>query len=310
MWSKRALVSGLGLALLLCACGAARPPDARGPAPAQSGTEPLPARMRCLYYEREQVQGGISAPRDYALEHPLVAGMVPHHLLASDMIAGFFRLAARREQRVETVLLVSPSHFPARCGSDVVTATAGWSTPFGPVETDRRIAEALLQNNVIAAENNPDAVEYDHGAAGLIPFVRHYLPEAKVAVVLLSNKLSAKRLDEVCGELEALCADGGILLVASADCSHYLMPREAALRDEETARAVEEFDLARIAGFSDSNVDSPQALTALLATARSKDAAMYMLDHSSSPEKLGLSLSSSAYNEGITTYFVYAAALE
>ena len=106
-------------------------------------------------------------------------------------------VAAAQEQPYDTVILVSPSHFPENCGSDVVTATAGWNTPYGPLAADRSVADALLQDAVIAAEDNRDAVESDHGAAGLVPFVRRYLPEAKLVVCLLSNRLSRERLAQV-----------------------------------------------------------------------------------------------------------------
>lgn len=300
----------LVLVLLFCSCGAEQPPDAPD-VPPETLTEelaPATARMRSLYYDRELVQRGISEPRPYAPEGgTLTAGMVPHHLVASDMIAGFFKLAGQRETAVETVLIVSPSHFPENCPGDVVTATAGWETPFGSVEADVDLAHAILADRAIDARDSAADVEYDHGAAGLIPFVRHYLPDARVTVLLLSNKLSQARLDAVCDQLAQLCADEGVLLVASADCSHYLTPAEALLRDEETAEAIESFDYHRIASFKDANVDSPQALRVLLSVAESKGAALEQLDHSSSPEKLGLALTSPVYDEGITTYFVYGA---
>lgn len=269
----------------------------------ESGATP----MRCLYYERELFLSAMSSPRLYESRGRLVAGLIPHHLLASDMIAGFFSMAAREPEGYDTVLLVSPSHFPENCGSDVVTSSSGWDTPYGPASADSATIEALLRNPAIAAEDNPAAVETDHGVAGLVPFVKYYLPNAKIATCLLSNKLDRNRLATVRAEIAEICANGRILLVASADCSHYLSPEKAAVRDAQTAAAIEAMDFQRILGFGDSNVDSPQTLTTFLETARSRGAALEQLDHSSSGEKLPHAISNPIYVEGVTTYFVYAA---
>jgi len=265
--------------------------------------------LNCIYFDRELFAQGLSSPCKYELDSAktLTAGMVPHHLLAADMIAGFFSLAAQQKDSYDTVLLISPSHFPEKCSSDAVTATADWNTPYGILKTDIELVEALLSNETIGAENSSDAVEYDHGAAGLIPFVRYYLPKAKVAVCLLSNKLSQQRLDEIQRVINEQRKDKNILLIASADCSHYLMPHDAEKHDKATAQAIQSFDFAQIMQFSDSNLDSPQAVTTFLSAAQASGAVLKQLDHSSSAQKLPHAISNPIYDEGITTYYVYAA---
>lgn len=309
-------------ALLLAGCSFSGPVSERGsvlPEPAavseaaqsyadgEAADAGAPAAMRCLYYERELFLSAMSSPRTYENGGRLAAGMIPHHLLASDMIAGFFTLAAQNPDGYDTVLLVSPSHFPENCRSDVVTSSSGWDTPYGTVNADSSAVNALLGNTDIAAEDNPSAVEADHGVAGLVPFVRYYLPNARVAVCLLSNKLDRNRLAAVCAEIADICSSGRVLLVASVDCSHYLSPEEASRRDAQTAEAIEAMDLRRILGFDDRNVDSPQSVAAFLETARGQGARLELLDRSSSAEKLPHALANPIYQDGITTYLVYAA---
>lgn len=312
---KSRLLALLGAFALLTGCGGdapGNPPVQPESPPATESVDEVPpgAQLRCLYYERELFLGAMAAPRSYQSEGRLAAGMVPHHLLASDMIAGFFRLAAEDAQGYDTVLFVSPSHFPENCGSDVVTAGGSWQTPYGLVENDAAVTDRLLQNTAIGAEDNPAALEADHGVAGLVPFVAYYLPGAKVASCLLSNKLDRNRLAAVRGQIADICAGGRVLLVASVDCSHYLFPEEAALRDIETAEAIESMDLQRILSFSDANIDSPQALTTFVQSAQTAGAQLRQLDHSSSAEKLPHAISNPIYQEGITTYLVYAAFTE
>lgn len=266
--------------------------------------------LSCPCYDRELIPGGIAAPEQYPDHGRPLAGMVPHHLLAADMIAGFLSLAAPYRDSYETVVIVSPSHFPENCGSDVVTSGWDWDTPYGAVKTDGAVVGAFLGNGGIGAEDNPAAVEADHGAAGLIPFVRYYLPGTKAAVLLLSNKLDRQRLAAVWAQVEELSAGGRVLVVASADCSHYLAPDDAVLRDAETAAAIEAMDYRRILAFGDANVDSPQALTTFLKAGKAAGGALRQLDHSSSAEKIPQALSNPVYQEGITSYFVYGAFLD
>lgn len=306
---KKLLCAALALTLL-CGCGAASaPPTSSMPTTAAArAAAPGGGKMQCVYYEQDSFLAGIAAAPAYPLEGAPVAGMVPHHLLASDMIAGFFALAAGHSY--DAVVLLSTSHYPEACASEVVTSAVGWNTPFGVAAADADVSEALLSNRLLAAAQDNAALEKDHGVSGLVPFVRYYLPKAQINAVLLANTLPAERVEALVEVLRALCEQKNILLVASVDCSHYLMPKEAAACDEETRRAIELRDYAAIRLFTDRNVDSPQCLTALLQFAATQKAGLVQLDHSSSPEKLPYDLTHPVYREGITTYFVYAATVQ
>lgn len=265
------------------------------------------APMDCIYYDRAVYTQAIHKPNVYEIEGRLTGGMIPHHLLAADMIAGFFTLAAQQEKPYDKVLIVSPSHFPENCSSDVVTATADWNTPYGILKTDRAMTNAILENPLIGAENSAKNVEYDHGVAGLIPFVKYYLPDAEVSVCLLSNRLSQKRLEEVQRVIKAQSQGQNILVLASADCSHYLTYDAAKKRDIETAAAIEGFRYEQIMGFSDSNVDSPQAVTTFMTVAQAQGSRLVQLDNSISSDKLPHMLDNPIFFEGVTSYYVYGA---
>ncbi len=272
-----------------------------------SEAAPSPAPLRCLFYERDGFLAAIAAPREYTGAGRLTAGMVPHHLVASDMIAGFFAMAARDEAGYDAVLILSPSHFPENCAADVVTTGAGWETPYGPVACDTAAVDALVSAPGLGAADDPAAVEADHGAAGLVPFVRYYLPRARVAACLVSNRLGGEALTALVDTAASLCENNRVLLVASVDCSHYLSSANAAARDEQTKQAVASGDMARILTFGDANIDSPQAVVTLLETARRQGADITLLDHASSADKLPFSSDNPAFREGVTTYHVYAA---
>ena len=284
-------------------------PEAENPpGPSREDADPSYPLLRCLYYDG-QVEKGIADPCRYEISGRLAAGMVPHHLLASDMIAGFFELAARQEEPVDRVLIVSPSHFPENCTGDLITARAGWETPYGKVAPDEEMIRAILEDPAAAAVKEPEALEADHGGAGLIPFIKYYLPNARVTVCLLANTLSTRQLEAFQAVVLEQMEKERILVVASADCSHYLTPEEAALRDAETAQAIETMDFPRIFSFGDGNVDSPQSVSTFLRAAEALGTEPVQLDHASSPDKLPHAPSHPRYQDGITTYSVYAAVL-
>ena len=309
---KRLTALAACLCLLLGGCGTPEPqsqsevPAAHSAATAIAAPS-LETPMQCLYYQPDLFLAGCAAPAPYTAQGRLVAGMVPHHLLAADMLSGFFAMAAAQPQGYDRVIVLSPSHFPQECGSLVTTANAPWKTPYGRLAQDSQVAEALLASTALGAENNPTALEGDHGVGGLIPYIAYYFPDVPVTACLISNRLPADRLDALYEALAPFVNDGRTLLVASADASHYLKPSIAALHDEATATAIESLDYPVIAAFTDSNIDSPQGVSLFMRAAQDVKTAPVQLGHSTSEEKLPQQRSSEVFSEGITTYFVYGA---
>jgi AmmeMemoRadiSam system protein B len=306
---RLALAFTIAIALASCAAPpAAEPSKAATVAAAPAAPIEKTPVLDCLFYERELFLRAMAAPKPYdGGNGKLIGGMLPHHLVASDMISGFFSMAAKEPEPYDAVLIVSPSHFPENHEGNIVTALADWATPFGDVACAAWLANALLEAPGFSATNSSAAVEADHGAAGLLPFVRYYLPNTPVACALLTNRLKRGELGAFREAVAMLCAEKNVLLLASIDCSHYLSPEEAAARDGETAKAIADADYDRLLSFGDANIDSPQALTTLLETASARNAELDLLDRSSSAEKLPYSGSNPIYKDGITTYHVYAA---
>ena len=264
-------------------------------------------RLNTLFYDKDTYARAILAPQKYEGEGRLTTAMLPHHLLAADMMTGVYSLAAKNSDSYDTVIIISPSHFLENCNSDIVTTTAGWNTPYGAIDADILVVETLLKNKLLSAEDNSSAVEKDHGVSAHIPFVRHYLPKARVAVCMVSNKISQEKLTELWRVLTKLCVNKRILLLASVDCSHYLLPDAAAVHDKETAKGIEAFDTAKLLSFTDSNIDSPQAVTSFLAVVKARGDTLKQLGHSNSTNYLPHSITNPIYDSGITTYFTYGA---
>ncbi|MCI8623506.1 MAG: AmmeMemoRadiSam system protein B [Provencibacterium sp.] len=263
--------------------------------------------LSCAYYEEASFLQSVDGAQPYPAEGRLRAGVVPHHLLAGRMIAAFFARAAQDETHYESVILVGPSHYPVP--DRMITAYSGWQTPFGTLENDRTFTRRLVENGRIAAMADEAAMEKDHALAGLIPYVRYYLPDAAVSTVLIQNTAPSSRVEALAGEISAYLREKPALLVCSVDFSHYLMPDAAAERDGQTRRALESYDYAAVSRFTDSNVDSPPALTVFLKNAESYGPVRFF-DHGASDTILSLPLTDPIYQDGTTTYFILGAVEE
>ncbi|TCL43165.1 AmmeMemoRadiSam system protein B [Harryflintia acetispora] len=258
--------------------------------------------LTCDYYSEESFLRSVREAQPYEADGALIAGVVPHHLLAGRLIASFFATAVESGAEYESVVFVAPSHYPT--AQRAVTNLSGWQTPFGVVENDRMITEALM-GGTLAARADEDNMQLDHAVSGLIPYVKYYLPGAKVSAVLLQNRLEPERVEALAKRLLALSQEKKILLVCSVDFSHYLTPERAALHDERTRAALAAFDYQTIAGFDDSNMDSPQSITVFLRYLQGRGAGeVRFFDHSSADRILGLPPGDPAYREGVTTYFI------
>lgn len=293
-------------AVLLAGCSASAAP----PTLPESVVEAPATRAPFLtdsYYDHTQFSAATAQPVNCQVDGRLRGGMVPHHLIASDMIAGFFTEAGRQheQQPYDGILLVSPSHFPEDCGSLAVTASLPWRTMQGDVATDQPLLETLLADSIIAVEDNPDAVEHDHGVAGLAPFVARYLPDVPMTALMLSNKLPPERLRAVWAAVAKAVQQRNLLVVVSADCSHYLTPDEAEECDTQTIEAITSRNRRALLSMSDRNIDSPQSVTTLLEVADTLEGSLELLDHSSSLHKLSAPLYSLAHADGLTTYMVW-----
>lgn len=262
------------------------------------------ALLSCSFYEEGSFLQSVDGAKPYPAQGELVAGVVPHHLLAGRMIASFFARAAQEAPSYESILFVGTSHYPTKNG--LTTAWSGWQTPFGTLENDQEFTRRLIEDGRIAASAEKQAMENDHAIAGLIPYAGYYLPGVPVSMVLIQNTADSRRIDALAQAVAGYQRERRALLICSTDFSHYLLPEQAALCDEQTQRAIEGYDYAAISRFTDSHVDSPPTLAVFMKTAQPYGPVRFF-DHSSSDRILAVPLTDPLFSEGTTSYFVLGA---
>ena len=246
--------------------------------------EPL---LSILHITHEEFNYSIANPRPYNIDGFIRAGIVPHHLTASTMISGFFAQASAFADYYDLVIILAPNH--EADVANVVLSYRDWGIGEG-VLTHRGFVDSLMAEIGIDVAICHSRVELDHSASILIPYIYHYLPNTKVAPVLLSRFLS---FDGTVNLFRWLMnwieeADESVLLVASIDFSHFLTPTEAFQRDMVTMNAIINRDFRLIHYLNYHYLDSAASLIIFLKYLDELGIPLQIIDHADASEFLGM----------------------
>lgn len=229
-------------------------------APAVSGTGYI-KQLDCLYFAASDFSTHTAKAKTYGAT-TLSAGVVPHHLLAGELIASFFKTAGETGERYDTVILLGPNHKGE--GADISTTACSWKTEFGTVECDEDAVAEIMACKTLDARIDNDILQNDHAVSSLVPYVKYYLPDVKVVTILLTRRVTLEQTKSIALMLDSLAPNKKCLVVGSIDFSHGLPAEQANLRDKETQKAILASDLARIKQMPNKNLDSPETLCAIL----------------------------------------------
>lgn len=314
------IIAAVAAAILLCGCS--REKSAAGESAPSAPAAPVPTAeartaeesgsaaenilgsdtLECRYYDENEFLMYDSRGEKYPVGGEILCGVVPHHLTAGHMIAGFFKAAAESRPDVETVVIIAPMHYPSE-NYTLCTSHADWAAPRGRLETDVEIT-ALFADRLGAAADD-EMLQYDHSASAHIPFVQRYFPEAKSACLLVSPREKDDFPQRLAETLAGAAGMKSCLFVFSIDFSHYLTPQEADIRDGETLGAVLSGDTELIESMTDDNADSPLCLSAYVRLTETLKGEITAADNSNTAKVRELPYSGSLYPEGVTSYFVF-----
>jgi poly-gamma-glutamate synthesis protein (capsule biosynthesis protein) len=166
---------------------------------------------------------------------------VPHHLVAADLIALAFQMVDAN--KIDTVVLLFPDHFK-RSKLAFATSARAFDTVFGRIDVSQSDVQLLLQSSSLVGES--DLFESDHGIGAILPFIRHYIPSARIVPVAVSLRSSKKDWDALAAILKGTLRPN-TLVVQSADFSHYLPLHEALQRDQEVLNILAAGDIESVA---------------------------------------------------------------
>lgn len=214
---------------------------------------------RPLFWEESSFYDAILNASQKQVSNYIVQGaIIPHHLLASDIIAEFFQTI--QEQPVERIVLIGPNHYELG-RTNIITSYYDWNTPIGTVRSDLAFIELILKQASFAGVDE-DVAEREHSVSSIMPFIAHYFPSAKVVPIIVSTKITSSQLSALSKILFSL-NNQGTLFLASVDFSHHLTSDQAEVRDVTTLNLLRDGNLDSFLTVDSTYTDSPKSIVLL-----------------------------------------------
>lgn len=181
----------------------------------------------------EVLDGIVAADKQPPTAGVVKAVVVPHHLVASQSIAR--GIASLVPAAPKVVVVLSPDHFD-QCPNMLCTTLGTFRTFFGEVMTDGAAVRAIEKTDIASFSS---LFKQEHGVYTIVPFIAHYLPDATVVPLVLSQKTrgSADMRAELLAALTPLITREDVAFVVSSDFSHYLPLAETRAKDAKTQQA-------------------------------------------------------------------------
>jgi AmmeMemoRadiSam system protein B len=191
----------------------------------------------------------------------IASGVVPHHLLAKEIIEDFFNSLARQSQHPDTIILLCPDHFNCSALQNVKSfISIDWKSndvKLNGISINCELLKKLSLTNKI--EPNQNTVLAEFGITNLLPFIKNYLPEAKIVPILIPTNISREEVKKLTETIHQIATEKTII-IASVDFSHYLPPEAAIFHDAKSVRVLLNCEEEH---FENIEVDSWQSLYAV-----------------------------------------------
>lgn len=115
----------------------------------------------------------------------------------------------------------------------ICTTEGSYKTFFGDVAIDTGIVAELERSGLVARSG---LFEDEHGVYTIAPYIKHYLPDAEIVPVAISQKSMGSEAvrNEIRDLLGPLLERKDVALVVSSDFSHYLPLAETEEMDRKT----------------------------------------------------------------------------
>ena len=195
-----------------------------------------------FYGSSDLFDRAIGKVAEYPVSNIRLSGItVPHHLLADRLVALGFRAAAG--QIYKRIVILTPDHF-RKADRPFATTRRGFETVKGRVANDTAAVSRLLTAGDWIEESC--LFDKEHGIRAMLPFVKHYFPDATIVPVAISIRADRSDWDRMADALAPLI-DRDTLIVESTDFSHYLPQHEARRFDQQTLNVLASGSLDAIA---------------------------------------------------------------
>lgn len=168
----------------------------------------------------------------------VVALISPHAgmMFSGGVAAHAYRAA--REQDVDVVVLIGPSHYVGFDGV-AIHDRGGFETPLGVAEIDEVVAAALMAATPLIRPH-PSAHVREHSLEMQLPFVQRVF-SARIVPLAIGYQ-TRPTITALADALARVLTNKRALIIASTDLSHYFEAQRAEKLDGLVARFVGDFD--------------------------------------------------------------------
>lgn len=207
----------------------------------------LPAVAGQFYPEdkeelEEMIEGFLSQAEPPEIKGEIFGLLLPHagYIFSGPVAAYGFKAVVGRD--FDTVIIIGDSHYE-RFDGVAVWEEGEWETPLGKVEVDNKLARTVL-NSSERFFRRDSAHLWEHSIEVQLPFLQKTLQDFKILPIIFgSEDEDWKPLAEaVCKNIEG----EKVLIIASADLSHYSPYGEAKEIDEKTLKNVLNFEIRNL----------------------------------------------------------------
>ena len=185
----------------------------------------------------------------------IYGGIVSHHLLAAVDIASFY--ASLAKQKVQAVILIGPNH-EGQGRESLAISGLDFQTPWGQLETDQNIVEALVGEGVVKIDEA--AFLGEHSISAEAPYIKYYLPEARLVPIVLKRSVTKDNLLKLANALLKV-TDSKTVVIASVDFSHHTNKDLAEQNDQKSIATISRSAYDSLFTL---NIDSPNTIFVLL----------------------------------------------
>jgi len=233
--------------------------------------------MQSIFYERQIFLDAMHDINEKNIKQTQSnIAIVPHHLLASDIIAG--TLSALKNNNVQRVYIIGPNHDDLS-GSTISSAHLSYQAPNGTVDTDTKMTNKFLDDLELHPLTDPFINEHSIGA--IIPFVAELYPNAHIIPIVYNSSATLEDIELVAHWLDKNTQKNDTIIF-SIDFSHYLTQLQANTNDQKTIQYMTQLNAAAINELNNAFVDSPASLATALTLAKIRNLTPHIQYHKNS----------------------------
>jgi AmmeMemoRadiSam system protein B len=226
-------------------------------------------------------------------EDVISLGITSHHLpTALPLIFNFYQSLENSTGPRETFVILAPDHLE-KCRKEAVISKKSYSTPYGTLEIDQKLASDFLDAGIPDGKN---CFEGDHSIGAQTIMIKKIFPDAKILPVVLSSSATREteeKIEQLLWEKRA-----NIFVLGSIDFSHHHLFAEAQMIDGRTQKIIEDLDGDKL---TLENVDSPATAKIILRLANREKSKTIIIDRKNSYNFSGIDQDTTGYMSIIFT---------